>query len=169
MVKVGEPDTAGNAYHSFLVITCCSIVGIITNKMSRSSRKSFAKPHFVLFNQREYLFISNCILISYHQELLLSFYNPREELSKEGERRIGDDDVGFIAQGGNLRAAEVPIALQILPLQVVDVYPTIVVRVVRQCEDFTLYAALLHIVQRIFGLEERGLSIGFVLLAFDGV
>jgi hypothetical protein len=84
--------------------------------------------------------------VSYHQKLLFAFHYPCEKLAEEGEGRVGDDDVGFVAQGSNFGRAEVAIAFEVVPLQIVDVNTTIGIGVVVKGEDFAFYARLVGIV-----------------------
>jgi hypothetical protein len=78
--------------------------------------------------------------------LFLSFHYPCEKLAEEGEGRVGDDDVGFVAQGSDFRRAEVAITFEVMPLQVVYVNAPISIGVVVEREDFAFYARLIGIV-----------------------
>ena len=97
--------------------------------------------------------------------MLVGLDNPGEELTEEGKRRIGDDQVGLVTQGADFLATEVAVTLQILPLQVLDVDAAVARHVVVQNEDFAVCLALVGIVMGCRGLEQRGLVAEFVTLA----
>ena len=64
-----------------------------------------------------------------------SFQDPREKFAEERKRRIGDDDVRFVAESPNLVRAEIAVAIKVRPLQVVEVDASVAVRVAVEHED----------------------------------
>ena len=82
---------------------------------------------------------------------------------------VGYDDVGLVSEGADFGAAEVAVAIEVLPFQVVDVYLAVLVGVVGEGEDFAPYLALIDVVVGVFGLEKGWLPVGFDFLALYGV
>ena len=68
----------------------------------------------------------------------------------------------------DLTAAEIAITFEIVPLEVVDVNPSVAVGVACQFEYLALDARLVHVIPRACGLEEGGLVV-LVLLALYGI
>ena len=56
-----------------------------------------------------------------------------------------------------------------MPFEVIDVDFAVAVGVVCKGEYFAFHACLVCVKERIGRLEKRGLPVGFVLFAFDGV
>ena len=63
-------------------------------------------------------------MIPYHNNFLISFHSPRNELSKKGKRRIGNNDIRFITQGFHLIAAKIAVTFKIMPFQIINIYNT---------------------------------------------
>lgn len=49
-----------------------------------------------------------------------TLYDPGQKRAKAGEGEIGDADIRGVMEGTNLVAAEVAVALEVVPLQVID-------------------------------------------------
>lgn len=131
--------------------------------------KSIAQPNFIVFDKGEYFPICQRIHISDNHKLLIGFNYPCEELTEEGERRIGDYDIGFIAQGCNFRAAEVSVTIKVSPFKVVEVYASVTVNVVVEDKDFTAYGSLCRVELRSVLFKQRGLVRCLVFLAFGRI
>ena len=123
----------------------------------RTSHKRILHPNLIRLNKREYLFVFERVHIPDNQELLLTFNQPRQELAEERKRRIGDDDVGFVAEFLHLVGTEVAVAFEIVPFQVLDVNAAVPVGVVVEDEDFAADARLLLVELRRGGFKERRL------------
>ena len=74
------------------------------------------KPKFIVLYQWKYLFTSYCVDIANDEEFLVVLNQERNELTKQGEWRIGDDNICLFQKGNALLGAKVSIALQILHL-----------------------------------------------------
>ena len=96
------------------------------------------QPHPIGPDQRERLAVGDRVDAPDDGEPLAPGHGPRQELPKEGEGRVGDDDVRGVAQGRHLRAAEVAVPLEVVPLQVVDVDPSVAVGVAVEGEDLPM-------------------------------
>ena len=127
------------------------------------------EPKLVFLNQREHLLVGYGVCIANHEAFLICRHNPRQELSEEREGRVGDDDVCLVAQGGDLSAAEVAVAFEVLPLDVVEVDDAVAVHVAVEHEDLAPHARLGGVELRRALLEERRLVGRLVELAFGGV
>ena len=80
------------------------------------------------------------------KELLSRFHNPSQELTEHGEWRIGDDDVSLVAEGADFGAAEVTVALQILPFEVFDVDVSALIGVASEDEYLAVGLAFVNVV-----------------------
>ena len=74
-IQVGKPMAVSKFHRTcfFIIYTFCILPRIIDIKESVAAGKSVSKPHFIIFNQRENLFVSNCILVSNNQKFLFVF------------------------------------------------------------------------------------------------
>ena len=75
----------------------------------------------ILLNQRKNFFIGNRVHIADNHKLLFGFDQPRQKLAKEGKRRVGNNDVGLVAQLLDFIAAKIAVAFQISQVQIVHV------------------------------------------------
>ena len=100
--------------------------------------------------------------------MLVRLHDPRQKLAEERKGRIGHDDVRLVAEALHLVAAEIAVAVEVLPFEVFDVDPAVGVGVVVEDEDLAVGLALVGVIVRVFGLEERRLP-RLYLLALYGV
>ena len=126
---------------------------------------TFPKPQAVVHYEGKH--ISRCcsIHVPDDEELLLHFKYPCEELAEERERRVGDDDIGLVAELAALLAAEVAVTFKIPPFKIVEVDAPVGVRVVVEDEYLAAHFSFRLVELRRFGLEEGGLVEGLDLLA----
>lgn len=90
---------------------------------------------------------------------------PCQELPEKGKRRIGDNEVSLIAQRSNFLAAEVAVAVQILPFKVVYIDAPIAAFVFLQYEYLAFDGSFGTVKLRSVLLEQRWLIWCFVFLA----
>ena len=79
------------------------------------------EPNFVIFDIWEELLVSDSILVAYYGEFLPSRLYPRKELSEKGKRWVRHDDIRLITEPLHLFRTEIPIAFQVLPLQILNI------------------------------------------------
>lgn len=73
-------------------------------------------PHLIRHNQRKGFFIGYGIYIADDDKLLVGFGYPCEKIAEKRERRIGNDNVGLVAQGCDFIALKIAVAIKIIPL-----------------------------------------------------
>ena len=101
MVKIGEPTNIAHTspFLSGSVLPISRIARFIGFRNSkRHIPKTKTKPNFVGAYQRKNLLISNGILVSNNQKLLIIFHQLRHIFPKERERRVGHDNVRLAQQ-----------------------------------------------------------------------
>ena len=117
IVKVGEPNHTIYKEHFFAInnlITCCIVSN---NIIVRDSKPTVAtihrhtKPKLIIFDVRKNLLKCDSILISNYQEFLAVFHKLCDVLTEEGERRVGDNDVGFFKELNTFLATEISVTL----------------------------------------------------------
>ena len=79
--------------------------------------KTRSNPHLVLFDEREDLLVGDRVLVADNQELLPVLHELRYVLTEQRERRVGDDDVGFLEERDALGAAEVAPGVSVVALE----------------------------------------------------
>ena len=94
--------------------------------------------------------------------------NPTQKLPEQRKRRIRHNDIGLIPQLAHLRTPEIPVTLQVMPLQIINVDAAVLVGIPRELEDLALNPGLVHVKQRTLRLKERRLIV-LILLALDGI
>ena len=143
MLDVGEP--AGVAQSGivaviaepprFLSVCLCNDGSFRNAEHHVAAVAGRSQPRPVVLYQREHLLVGYSVHVSDDGELLAAVGDPPQELAEERERRVGDDDVGALAQCCYLARAEVAVALEVVPAQVVDVYAVVAVHVAVEHED----------------------------------
>ena len=64
--------------------------------MSSSSFKTIPQPHLIILQQREYLFIMNCILMADYYKFLVVFNELRDIFPKQRKRWVCNNNVGLL-------------------------------------------------------------------------
>ncbi len=96
------------------------------------------KPHFISHYQRKCLWVGNGVYISYNDKLLVCLGYPCKEIAEKRERRIGNYYIGLITQSSNLGAFEITIAIEIIPMQVFDVYMAVACNITVKNENLAV-------------------------------
>ena len=65
-----------------------------------------------MHNEWKYLLIFNCVYIADDEELLAVLDELGDVFAEEGERRVGDDDVGLLEEFDAFGGAEVAVAFK---------------------------------------------------------
>ena len=81
--------------------------------MSGVAFETKTQPYSIFFEQRENLFVSYRILMSNHKKLLIEFHKLRYIFTKEGKRRIGDNNICLLQNLNTLCTSEVTITLKV--------------------------------------------------------
>ncbi len=106
MVKVGEPD-CGNVDKLHPIYYFLVFPHIVCDEPHAARERSCPHPQVVVLNQREDFFVGDCVLVCDDQEFLAMLHELGDVLAKEGEGRVGDDDVRLLQVRDALGAAEV--------------------------------------------------------------
>lgn len=131
--------------------------------------KTISKPKLVLFYLRKDFFVGDGVHVADDEELFAAFDYPGKELAEEGEGWVGDDEIGLIAQAGDLFAAEVAIFLQVIPNKILEVDLAFAGEIVREGEDLAVGFGFGGVEAGAVDLEEGGLVAFFVGFAVEGV
>ena len=87
---------------SLFLISSRDYSALRNSKYHIRRKTSRSQPHPISFNQRKRLLVLQGVHVPDDQKLLVCLHNPRQELAEERERRVGDNDVGFIGEVYNL-------------------------------------------------------------------
>ena len=79
--------------------------------MTSISFKTKSQPHFVISNQRKYLFIGQSVLVPNYQELFIIFQQLSHILTKQRKRGIRYYNICFFQKFNTLVTTEITITL----------------------------------------------------------
>src|SRR5699024_3260613 len=85
-------------------------------KPHTSTWNRLAKPHLIIFNKWQNLFVRNSVEIINHGKLYIVLDYPVHTLTEQTVRWVGDNNIRFIAEFRNLIGAEIAISGQMPPL-----------------------------------------------------
>src|SRR5699024_7328446 len=88
-------------------------------KPHTSTRNRLTKPHLIIFNKWENLFVRNRVEITNHGKLYIALDEPGHKLTEQTVRWVRSNDICFITQRYDLIGAEIAITGQIIPLRLV--------------------------------------------------
>ena len=125
--KVGEPPHARNTNQPFAVVMRVVVAQFLVHlyrrlEVASSSDKRIVEPNPVRLDQREHLLVCDGVAVADDCEFLACFHYPRKELPEQRERRIGHDDIRLVTQLLHLAAAEVAVAVEVLPFDILEVH-----------------------------------------------
>ena len=157
---VGKPTAVAELHkpvilqHSFAIL-----LSVRCGKEGIARSKAVAQPNLIVLEQRKHLLVGYRVHVSDNRELFATVDDPFEKLAEEGERRVGDDEVGLVTQLCNLMRTEVTVAVKVLPAEVVDVDAIVAVGVSVENEDAPVGLPLISVELRVLLVlrEEWGL------------
>ena len=157
VVEIREPAAIAELHE--IAAGIVNAIGVF-RPCSRRDRKegvsvceAVPEPQPVFLDQGKHVLVFDRVHASDDEKSLVRFKDPREKLAEEGERRIRDDHVRFVAETLHLVAAEVAVAVEILPLQIVQIDPPAAVGVVVEDENLAVHARLRFVELRRFRFE----------------
>ena len=124
MVNIGKPTAVAKLDKTCILII--DAIGIALSwsfytEISITILKTIPQPHSIFFDKRKDFFVSNSIHVTNNNKPLSCFHQPNDEFTEQRERRISHNDVSLVAESAYFLTTEIPVSLQILPLQIVDV------------------------------------------------
>lgn len=117
---IGQPQALIGCYDTVAVFVDASLravefVTVGNEKARNSSAHAVAEPNLVVLNQREDFFVSDAVDVADDEELLLGVENLLEEVAEEAEGRVGDDDVGLVAEAFDFGGTKIAVAFEVSP------------------------------------------------------
>ena len=165
MFYVGEPANTGNPNESFSIIMRIVVTERFVNfhgrlEISSATNERIVEPYLIFLDEREHLLVGYGIAITYDGKLLVRFHYPRKKLPEQRKRRIGDYDIGLVAQLPDFITPEITVALEICPLDVFEIHLAVACHVMVENEYLASLVLRSCIVLRSGILKKRAILCG---------